>query len=105
MKLPTVQLSPFSRYFIPLRFNIFSSAPCSQNSSVYALLLMLETKFHTHTKQLVEFIWTKYFKTYGSIFRTLKLTFTTLAVQLVLGVSIYMLYWFLQFLALGFPDS
>jgi hypothetical protein len=36
-----------------LRPNI-SPAPCSQTPSVYALPLMQETKFHTHTKQLAE---------------------------------------------------
>jgi hypothetical protein len=38
---------------------IFTSAPCSQTPSVYALPLMLETKFHNHTKQLVE-LWFYY---------------------------------------------
>jgi hypothetical protein len=31
---------------------MFSSAPCSQTSSVYVLPLMWETKFHIQTKQL-----------------------------------------------------
>jgi hypothetical protein len=29
---------------------IFSSAPCSQTPSAYPPLLVVETKFHTHTK-------------------------------------------------------
>jgi hypothetical protein len=33
---------------------IFSLGPCSQTPSGYALDLMWETKFHTHTKQLAE---------------------------------------------------
>jgi hypothetical protein len=36
----------------PTSVHIVPSAPCSQTPSVYALPLMLETKFHTHTKQL-----------------------------------------------------
>jgi hypothetical protein len=30
------------------------SAPCSQTPSVYALPFMLQSKLHTHTKQLAE---------------------------------------------------
>jgi hypothetical protein len=33
---------------------IFSLGPCSQTPSVYALSLMWDIKFHTHTKQLPE---------------------------------------------------
>jgi hypothetical protein len=33
---------------------IFSLGPCSQTPSVYALLLMWDTKFYTHTKRLAE---------------------------------------------------
>jgi hypothetical protein len=32
---------------------IFSSAPCSQTSSICVLPLMWDTKFHTHTKQRI----------------------------------------------------
>jgi hypothetical protein len=42
---------PVSRHFIPLRSQIFSSAPCSQTPSIYVPHLWRETKFHTHTKQ------------------------------------------------------
>jgi hypothetical protein len=38
----------------PSKVQIFFSEPCSQTPSVYALPSALETKFHTHTKQLVE---------------------------------------------------
>jgi uncharacterized membrane protein len=31
---------------------IFSSAPCSHKPSIYVFPLVLETKFHTHTKSL-----------------------------------------------------
>jgi hypothetical protein len=54
MKLLIVQLSPVSRNFIPRRSKYSTSAPCSQTPSVYALPLILETKFHTHTEQLAE---------------------------------------------------
>jgi hypothetical protein len=37
-----------------LSLNILFSEPCAQTPSVYALPLVWETKFHTHTKQLVE---------------------------------------------------
>jgi hypothetical protein len=57
-----VQLSPFSCYFIPL-VQIFSLEPCSQTRLVYALPLMWETKFYTHTKQLTE-LWFVYFNLY-----------------------------------------
>jgi hypothetical protein len=39
-----------------LHLQIFSSAPCSQTLLAYARLLMLKTKFHSHTKQLVELL-------------------------------------------------
>jgi hypothetical protein len=50
MKLLTVQFSSASYYFIPLGSKILSSAPCSQTPTVYVILLMSETKFHTRTK-------------------------------------------------------
>jgi hypothetical protein len=53
MKLPTVQLSPLSCYFIPLRSK-YSPQQSVLKHLAYALLLMWETKSHTHTKQLVE---------------------------------------------------
>jgi hypothetical protein len=62
MKLPIVQLSPFPFTSSLLGPNI-SSAPCSQTPSVYALPLISETKFHTHTKQLAE-LWFLYFNLY-----------------------------------------
>jgi hypothetical protein len=46
-KLLVMQFSPFSRYFNPLRSQIFSSAPCSQTPSVCVSPLMLETSFTT----------------------------------------------------------
>jgi hypothetical protein len=52
MKLPTLQLPPFSHYFISLLGpNILLS---TLFSNTLALPLMLETKFHTHTKQLAD---------------------------------------------------
>jgi hypothetical protein len=38
----------------PSKVQIFSSAPCSQTLSIYVLLLMLQTKFYTYTKQWVK---------------------------------------------------
>jgi hypothetical protein len=35
--------------------HIFSSEPYSQTLSVYALPVMWETKFHTHTRQLANY--------------------------------------------------
>jgi len=44
------------------QFKTFSSAPCSQTLPIYALLLVWETNFHTHTKGKVKlslyFNWT-----------------------------------------------
>jgi hypothetical protein len=59
MKFLIVQLPPFSRHLIPLRSKYFFSEPCSQTPSVYALPLESETKFYTHTKQLVELWFSK----------------------------------------------
>jgi hypothetical protein len=50
MKFLTVQLSPFSHHLFPLRYKYSSHNP--QTPSVYALPLVWQTKFHTHTKQL-----------------------------------------------------
>jgi hypothetical protein len=51
MKFLTVQLPPFSRHLIPLRSKYSYQNPVLKH---YALPLASETKFHTHTKQLVE---------------------------------------------------
>jgi hypothetical protein len=53
MKLRIVQLSPFSRYFIPLRSKYFPQHHVIKHP-VYAVPLTWETKFHTHTKEMVE---------------------------------------------------
>jgi hypothetical protein len=37
---------------LPLWVQTFSSAPCSQSSSIFVLPLVQEIKFHTHTQQL-----------------------------------------------------
>jgi hypothetical protein len=50
MKFLIVQLPLFSCHLIPSYVQIFFSEPCSQTPAVFAW----ETKFHTHTKQLVE---------------------------------------------------
>jgi hypothetical protein len=55
MKLLIVQLSPFSL------------GPCSQTPLLYALPLMWETTFHTHTKQLTE-IWFLYILTFTFLY-------------------------------------
>jgi hypothetical protein len=55
MKLPIMQFSPSLHYFIPLRSKYSPQHPVLKHPhSVCALPLMLETKFHTHTKWLAE---------------------------------------------------
>jgi hypothetical protein len=56
MKFLIVQLPPFVCHLIHLRSKYSSQKSCSQTPSVYALNLASETKFHIHTKQLVEFL-------------------------------------------------
>jgi hypothetical protein len=48
MQLLFMQFSPPSCHCIPLRYNIFFSAPCSETPSVYVPTLMSGTMFHTH---------------------------------------------------------
>jgi hypothetical protein len=55
MKLPFVQLSPFCRYFIPLRSKYSPQHPVlTYPQSVFDRPLMLGTRSHTCTKQLAE---------------------------------------------------
>jgi hypothetical protein len=50
-----VQLPPFPRHLIPLRSKYSSQNPVLKHpQSMYAPTLAWQTKFHTHTKQLVE---------------------------------------------------
>jgi hypothetical protein len=58
-----VQLSPFSRHFIPLRSKYSSQHLVLKHPQPYALPLILGTKFHTHTKQLAE-LYFVYFELY-----------------------------------------
>jgi hypothetical protein len=50
MKLLIMQSSPTSHHFLSIKVQIFSPAFSSQTTSMYVLLLVWETKFHTHTK-------------------------------------------------------
>jgi hypothetical protein len=52
MKLPTVHLSPFSCYSIPLRSKYPPQHPVLKHPQ--SMPLTSETKFHTHTKHLAE---------------------------------------------------
>jgi hypothetical protein len=57
-----MQFSPEPCYFIRVWSKIIFSAPCSLIPSICVHHVMWETKFHTHTKQLVKYCFEWYTK-------------------------------------------